>query len=144
MADSTGKARMVALAVTTTAGVIDLAANMPISPATDPRETAPFGHYISLVAEGGDVYVLFGPTNASVTGANVPNPATTGSAQAGTVGLCQYIPAGRELPIHLPRGPGREGPLSNAPALGGASPMRFLAYVTKSGTATLRIHQSSP
>lgn len=36
------------------------------------------GHYASFYADGADVYVIFGATQAAVTGANVPVIATNG------------------------------------------------------------------
>lgn len=54
------------------------------------------GHYIDIFAEGVDLGVVGGPTNASVSGGNAPNLATAGAA--GTAGVCMRIPSGTLSP----------------------------------------------
>jgi hypothetical protein len=77
--------------------------NMASLPSSDPSSTAPtvqalvnppgfIGHYVEFFADGADMGVIFGPTQASVSSANVPALATTGAA--GTPGTCVRIPAG--------------------------------------------------
>lgn len=110
----------------------------------------PLGHFVHLQAQGGDCYVIFGPTFASVTGANAPAPAAVNTVNGSTgvvtqiVGLCIYLPAGSTLSFKLPRGPGGiqvNGAL--VPVQGGNSPCRFMGYATAASTATLRVWQSS-
>jgi hypothetical protein len=78
---------------------------------------------ISVDPGGGNVGMVAGPTNASVSGANAPVIATTGAP--GTAGNCYVMGAG------LPGERFFVGPDE-----------RFLGVVS-SGTSTLRIHQSS-
>lgn len=141
------KSNQYALAATVTPVTIDMASllGLPVdwgnTVAVDSPN--PLGHYVNLTAEGGDVYVLFGPTTASVEGANVPNPATvntvTTRVPAAAVGVPDYIPSGQTIPVKLPVGPTG---VSNG-SKGSASPCRYMAFVTKTGTATLRVRQSS-
>lgn len=78
---------------------------------------------ISVDPGGGNVGMVAGPTNASVSGGNAPVIATTGVP--GTAGTCYVMAAG------LPGERFFVGPDE-----------RFLGVVS-SGTSTLRIHQSS-
>lgn len=144
---SDSKSNQYALAATVTAVTIDMASllGLPVDwgntqAADNPN---PLGHYVDLTAEGGDVYVIFGPTQASVEGANVPNPATvntvTTRVPAAAVGVPQYIPSGQTAPVKLPLG---ASGTSNG-TKGQQSPCRYMAFVTKTGTATLRVRQSS-
>lgn len=144
---SAGKVAGAALAVTNVSADVDLT-TLPALPADWPvssSNVAPnvLGHFIDLTAEGGDVYVVFGGTHASVSGGNVPAPATTNTvtsqAIASTAGVCMYIPAGTTRSFKLWLGK----PTTDGTAYGGASPCRFMAYITKTGTATLRVHMSS-
>ncbi|HEY6783598.1 MAG TPA: hypothetical protein VI159_01530 [Gemmatimonadales bacterium] len=82
------------------------------------------GHYITLYADGGDVYILFGPDQASVSSGNAPSPTATG---ANATGACFVIPTGVAMNVR---------PESNVD--------QWIGYVTKTGTATLRIAQTSP
>ena len=50
------------------------------------------GHYVDIFADGADVGIISGPTQASVTGGNAPNLSTTGSP--GTAGTCMRIASG--------------------------------------------------
>lgn len=114
------------LAVTTTAANQDLrlVGNQTINTAAQKTETSGLaGHYVTLIADGGDVYVAFGVSSAAVSGANAPAPATTG---VNAVGNCYKIPKDQTLNV-IPR-PGVDN---------------FVAYVTSTGTATLRLFQSS-
>lgn len=146
MADSTGKVAGAALAASTTAAAVDLA-SMQGLPATWPTTSAnanpnPLGHFLDVTAQAGDVYVVFGPTLASVTGANAPVPATVNTLTSNVpnyiAGICDYVPSGSTKRFKLWQGGG-----AVSGAIGANSPCRFMAYVTASGTATLRIHQSS-
>ncbi|HMF11747.1 MAG TPA: hypothetical protein VKE94_05555, partial [Gemmataceae bacterium] len=97
-----GKVAGAALAVTTVAATVDLM-SLPALPADWPSTSANIapnvlGHFIDLICEGGDIYVVFGPTLASVSGANAPAPATTNTVSSNlitsSVGICMYLPAG--------------------------------------------------
>lgn len=168
MVGTDGKFAGAALAVTSTASYVDLT-TVPAVPAqwggvasgttgwlppgTTYQPNA-LGGYIDLYADGGDVYILTGPSAASVSAANVPNPATTNTVTTGTlttaVGACICIPAGTRLtfkpfwgPFMAPGAGGNSAPAGGSQ--GQNSPNRFLAFVTKAGvTATLRIYASSP
>lgn len=50
------------------------------------------GQWVDIFADGTDVGIISGPTNASVSGGNVPALATTGTP--GTAGACWRIPSG--------------------------------------------------
>lgn len=168
MVGSDGKAIAAAIAVTSTASYIDLT-TLPAVPASWggvaagtagwlPPGTAyqpnALGGYLDLYADGGDIYIITGPTAASVTASNVPAPATTNTVTTGVlttaVGVCICIPAGTRLqmkpfwgPYMAPGAGGNSAPAGGTQAAN--SPNRFLAYVTKSGvSATLRIYGNSP
>lgn len=90
------------------------------------------GNYLTLLADGADAYVIFGPTQASVTGANAPVIATAGVVNGGTgaytavAGTCWKIPSGTSIrPITAP----------------GVD--LFMGYIG-SAAALLRLYQSSP
>lgn len=57
-------------------------------------------HYVTLIADGADVYITSGPTKASVTGANAPSIAALGVGVLGTpaTGICFRIPNGATFP----------------------------------------------
>jgi hypothetical protein len=82
------------LAVTSSAGSQNLAliGNQTQNIATQATaSTGVQGHFISLQADGEDMYVTFGATQAAVTSANAPVIATTG---VNTAGICYLIPKG--------------------------------------------------
>ena len=121
--------KMAVLSATSTPVSIDL---RTIGTTTDTFASAdgnhpygPVGHYVSLYADGGDVYVNFGSTSGSVTGANVPDPTVTGvNAAKG----CWKILKDTALQVKLAVGQDL-----------------YCGYACASGvTATLRIVQSSP
>ena len=141
LAGTDGKVAAAVLAASQTAANIDLTtvpalpAGFPsASTATDPN---PLGHYLTLANDGANaVYVVFGPTQASVSGANAPVAATTGT---NVVGLAMSIPANTVARFKLPA-----GDMSSSKGVGGASPARWMAYVCAAGlTTTVRIYQSS-
>ena len=223
--DLSGNPNCAALSASTAAAVADLT-TLPLPynvyDATEAaRKPNPMGHYINLQAQGGDVYVIFGPsmgslkaglisgftiTNAgtgftsaptigftggggsgatavatvdvssgTVTSITVTNPGTgyssaptvtftggggsgaaatallgappaagttnTVSASTGAItmaqGVCAWIPQGQTLSAKLPVG----SPLE---PWGKSSAFRYMGYVTSTGTATLRVWQSSP
>ena len=150
--DSSGNPNCVSLAASTTAHALDLASLPLPSGFYDAHiaaaEPNPLGRYINFQAQGGDVFLLFGPTFASVTSANAPLPSTSNTV-SGTTGVvtmakqvCIWVPQGQTLPCKLPVGPQTVNLLPVQ--YGTASPYRFVAYVTATGTATLRVWQSSP
>ena len=147
--DASGNPNCVAVSVTTSAAALDLTTR-PVPPgfydahiaAVEPN---PLGHYVNFQAQGGDVYLIFGPTFASVTAGNVPVPGTTNTVSNSTgavtmaKGVCIWVPQGQTLGAKLP-----VGNEATPNQYGKASPFRFVAYVTATGTATLRVWQSSP
>ena len=83
------------------------------------------GHYVALQADGGDVYIITGPTAASVTGANAPSSTAAGT---NATGGCVKIPSG-----------------FTAQFKPSVTLDWFLGYVTSAGnTATIRIFQVGP
>lgn len=143
--DSSGNPNSVAISVTGTAGAADLSSMPYPAGLYDVSTTAqlpnPLGHYVSFAAQTADIFVMFGPTFASVTGANKPVAATTNTVSGSTgvvtmaKGVCWLIPSGTTLRVKLPLG-------SPANPWGAASPWRFVGYVTASA-AILRVSQSS-
>lgn len=82
------------------------------------------GHYVTLQADGGKVYVSFGATSASVTSGNAPLDTATGTNA--TQG-CALIPDGAFMTVKL------EQTLD-----------LWLGYVCPAGvTANLRVFKSS-
>ena len=138
MAGSDGKVAAAVLAATSAAANIDLT-TVPARGAgfTDPGNKNPLGHYVTVQNDGtNDVYLVFGPTQASVSGANAPAAATTGT---NAVGLCMRVASGSEKRFKLP-----VGDTASSAGVGGDSPGRWMAYVCKATqTATIRVFQSS-
>ena len=143
MVDASGNPNGISVACSTSVVGVDLT-TVPGFPGTyDAAHTVadnnPIGHYVDIEADGGDVYVLFGPSLASVTGANAPAPAFTNTIASGVVtmakGACVHVPSGTTKSFKLPRG-AVGGP--NAPQ-GQGSPCRFVGLITASGTAKARI-----
>lgn len=141
LAGTDGKVAAAVLAATATAANIDLT-TVPARPAgysanSKDLDPNPLGHYLTVENDGANaLYVVFGPTAASVSAANVPAAATTGTNVAG---LCLSIPAGTVARFKLPA-----GDMFSAAGIGGNSPARFMAYVCAAGlTTTARIYQSS-
>lgn len=102
-----------AIAVTTTSTVQDLSGISAIGR----------GHFITLQADGGDVYIAFNKVN----GGTIDNTATG----VGT-GICQRIPSGQDRTYRLPN---VDSPNDTA--------YQYLLHKTSTGTATLRISISS-
>jgi hypothetical protein len=155
MVDANGNPNGVAIAVTAAVTGVDLTTvpGLPASFAGTPGATQdpnPLGHYLRVTAQGGDVFLVFGPNYASVTGANAPAPATTnavsgtGVVTTGTKGICEQIPAGTYKDFKLPIGSLVHASASDAGGpLGSSSPCRFVGLICSSGTATARLYQSS-
>ncbi|HEY2515730.1 MAG TPA: hypothetical protein VGI39_32900 [Polyangiaceae bacterium] len=110
-------------AVSGTAGSLDLRAvgNQTVNYESATQQTTGLqGHLVDFQNDGAQtVYVCFGPSSASVTAANAPNPATTG---VNTAGACRAIPAGATIRFALRPG------VDN-----------FVGFVTSTSTSTLRI-----
>lgn len=147
--DSSGNPNCAALAASTTAHAADLT-TLPVPPGFYDTgiasvRTNPLGHYINFQAQGTDVFVIFGPSFASVTGSNAPLDTTTNTVSGSTGAItmakkvCLIIPQNQTLPVLLPAG------ATAGVAWGTSSPWRFVGYVTANGTSgTLRVWQSSP
>lgn len=104
--------------------VMDMS-NMDKEPAaaqTLPNAYGLIGHYITIYADGADLGVLFGATQAAVTTTNAPVFATTG---VNVAGACMRIPAGQERCFKITESD------------------RWLGVVGSAG-GTARICQSSP
>lgn len=102
----------------------------------------PMGHYLTIQADGGDVYCAFGSTAVSLASVSTTAVSTVTSNQLSgtstTNGVAKVF-SGTQQQFKLPIG--------SSPAAGlwgNASPSRFLAVLTASGTITLRMWQSSP
>lgn len=149
---ATGTVAGWALATSTTAVVVDLT-TLPGLPDTFTSEQRaydpnPLGHFVTLQAEGVDAYVIFGTDAASVSSGNAPVATTTNTVTANVpalaAGVCMYIPAGQERAFKLGNlATSRNTNTTTGEGYGSASPMRFMAVVTKSGTGVLRAWQSS-
>jgi hypothetical protein len=59
------------------------------------------GHFATFEADGSDIYVIFGPTAASVSGGNAPVIATTG---VNVAGVCFKVTVGNPLRVKLEAG----------------------------------------
>lgn len=147
-----GISNVAAIATSTTVAFLDLTTlpGFPPPPAAAGASKQaqdnpnPIGHYIDVTAEGADAYILFGPTKASVTGANAPVATAASSIDANgvltpAVGIGMLIPSGTTKPYKIPSGPVGTG----SGPFGQGSPCRFIAVVTKTGTGVLRVVQSS-
>lgn len=147
--DASGNPNCIAFSVSTSVVAVDLT-TIPLPTGVYDTHIAaatpnPLGRYINFQAQSGDVYLLFGPSFASVTGSNAPAAATV-NAVSGTTGavtmakqVCIWVPQGQTLGVKLPTG------TVGAPnAYGKVSQYRFVAAVTATSTATLRVWQSSP
>lgn len=106
---------LMALPITTTSTIFDLNANL-----TAWRK----GHFLTLHADGGDVYLAFSKVNAGT----VDNTITTAKA----VTLCWRIPSGQSQSFRLPP---IDSPLDTA--------YQYIIAKTAAGTATLRGYVSS-
>lgn len=108
----------------------------------------PIGHYLSLQADGGDVYVAFADQLAHLGTLSTTAVTTVTSNKAGTTSTVTgvvRIPNGTTLQVKLPWGNTPSGkPIDNAD-VGTYSPSRYLGFLCATGvTSTLRIWQSSP
>lgn len=105
---------------------------------TDPN---PIGHYITLLADGGDVYIAFCDTSAHALAVTVAGVSTvTGGNQLVTPFTATgtwKIPSGDRQSFLIPTKNDGTTPAGNK------SLCRYLAFLTAAGTATLRMYQSS-
>lgn len=147
--DSGGNSTAAAIATSTTVAVLDLF-SLPLLPAAASQDQKSLrqnvlGCFITLQAETVDAYVVFGPTAASVSGANAPVATTTSIISAAGVltlgkGLALYIPATQERRYILREGSNQA---AQGQAQGSQSLERFLGVVTKASTGILRVWGSS-
>lgn len=133
-----------AINCSTTVQVVDLT-SLPGSAfkVGDPQSQNPVGHYVTITAQGGDVYYA---TGANFNALNaIPNTVVFSSVNAttGKVTIAGneigYIPAGTSENVVVPLG--GSAPVSPP---GSSSPSRYVALMTASGNATARIRQSGP
>jgi L-cysteine desulfidase len=91
------------LAVTTTAIAVDLrlVGNQTPNMAAATGKVGTQQRFVTIYADGADLGVIFGPTSASVSGANVPALATVGTNVAG---VCARIPVGQERSYYVMAG----------------------------------------
>jgi hypothetical protein len=110
--------------VSGSAGSVDLRTIGPQPALGNEEQNGCCDRYVELQADGGDVYVIFGATQAAVTSANAPVISTTGANAAGAA-------------MRIPNGTSKQyRPTNNG------SP--WCGYIgTGSGTVYLRIAASS-
>ncbi len=123
----------------------------------------PIAHYITLEADGDDIYYAFGDSVAAVgtiqptavtaiqSGATGPTGMalaafTAGSTLGGGTTGCLKLPNNTSKDFKLPVGAAPIGtPNDNSDVIGKYSPARYLAFRSNTGaTVYLRIYQSSP
>jgi hypothetical protein len=90
-----------------------------------PGLTGCVGRFVEFFSDGADTGLLFGTSNASVTGNNAPNLSVTGSNTVGSNGSCC---------VRIPAGTYRTYVISSA--------TRWLGYVA-SATGNLRVSVTS-
>jgi hypothetical protein len=109
------------------------------------------GNYVTIWSDtGADLGIIFGVTQASVTGGNAPVLATVGTVAAGVytpaAGTCWRIPAGTSARFHLqpPQGPfGVQSFTGGAGEGVQAAGDLFMGYVG-SAAGVCRLYQSNP
>ena len=133
----------------TTVQVVDLT-TLPFSkamPNYSGQDATPISKYVTITAQGGDVYYALGSNFALLNA--IPNTvvystvnATTGKLTVGNNEL-DYLPQGTWKPIVA--GPDTSGPnqKTSGPTYGINSPVRYIAFITASGNVIARFHQSS-
>lgn len=122
-------------------------AKSAINQGADDWNPNPMGHYLTLEADGADIYVAFAATLAAlgtlstsaVTTVTAGVPAATSTA-TGTI----KIPNGTVMQFKLPVIGGAAQNNRDDADWGAASPCRFLGFMTATGSGTLRLWQSSP
>lgn len=132
---------VVALQITTAVTVVDLT-SIPTSGALAgrPDQVNPIGKYIRIVADAGPLYVLTGPTAASVGSMSLTSYSSVASNEITVTGNeCVLVPTGTYVDVLIQAG---GTPQTTKPA-GARSPCRYLGLVS-SATATARLYQRSP
>ena len=134
----------------TTVTVVDLT-TLPFSkamPNYTGQDATPISKYVTITAEGGDLYFVTG-SNFTLLNA-IPNTvvystvnSTTGKLTVSNNEL-DYLPMGAWKPIVPgPDTTGGQGQKTSGPTYGVNSPCRYIAFITASGNARARFHQSS-
>ncbi len=141
---------IVALAVTSTEVDIDLTTvpghpDMPGTIGSDGYNPNPIGHYVSLTADGCDVYVAFGPSVGGSTGLGHLTTSQNATVATNAVTVSNNdtfkIPNGVTVYFKLPG----ETRGNDSADVGSKSKCRYLGYLSASGASgNLRIYQSSP
>ncbi len=140
-----------ALSASNTAVVVDLttmwgtAAKAGLTAGNEDYNPNPIGHYLSIQADGGDIYVAFGADAASLAGLSTSAVSTVANNKITAVaGATMKIPNGYTFQTKIPVGAPPTAAQSDNADPGLYSPARFLGFLTATGTATLRMWQSSP
>lgn len=144
----------VAVNCSTTVTVVDMT-TLPFSkamPGYSGQDLTPISKFVTITAEGGDLYFVTGSnfTNlnaiANTVGYSTVN-ANTGKITLTNANIPQeldYIPAGTWKPVWLgPDTAGLNGQKTSGAAYGVNSPVRYVAFITATGNARARFHQSS-
>jgi hypothetical protein len=144
---------ILALAASSSLVIVDLSsmagcpANMVNGTDVEPiggRNPNPIGHYISMQADGTDIYVAFGDTVGHLTGITVTTDVTAVAANQPAAaftatGLIKLVKDIAPIRVKLPIG---QNPNGQKP-WGASSQARYLAFLTASTAGVLRIWQSS-
>lgn len=143
---------VIAIAATSSAALLDLTTmpgarvNAGLTAGNDSYNPNPTGHFLFMEADGTDVYIVFGPSKASVSAGNAPLSSAVSTVDANGVLTqvaqgCLKLVNGTFYRFLLPANTGTRDDSD----VGTLSPARWLGFVTASGTTgTLRIYQGSP
>ena len=133
----------------TTVQVVDMT-TLPFSkamPNYSGQDLTPISKFVTITAEGGDLYYVTGSNFALLNA--IPNTvvystvnATTGKLTVGNNEL-DYLPAGTWKPVWLGPDTSAANQKTSGPTYGVNSPVRYVAFITASGNARARFHQSS-
>lgn len=119
--------------------------NAALAAGNDAYNPNPLGHFLFLQADGADIYVAFGPSVASLTGGNALSASAVSTVANNVVtpvaGGCVLVKNGIQ-PIRF-RLPANQNTRDNAD-VGVYSLARYLAFLTATGSGTLRIFQVGP
>lgn len=107
------------------------------------KDVNPIGHYLTLEADGADIYVIFSDTVGHISGISnttgvstiTNNLLVTSSTATGVIKIFNGTIQQFKLPT---------GSNPNQGTWGANSPARFLGFLTSAGSGTLRMWQSSP
>lgn len=104
----------------------------------------PTGHFLFMQPDGGDVYVAFGPSVASLTTSNALSTSAVSTVSNNAVtqvaGGTLCLKNGVLYRFKIPKSQGTRDDAD----VGASSPARFLGFIMATGTATLRLYQGSP